>query len=120
MVFNNRGVSGEVLLVRLRSLTQSVQRESVGQVMVIVPCVCACVRVCVSCKCLATHCKPGLKIPQKGLRTAGIELLMLYLNVDAGNSDLAVHVLHSHLPSSVFTQLVAMCRPPLVFVHFGF
>ena len=41
MVFNNRGVSGEVLLVRLRSLTQSVQRESVGQVMVIVPCVCA-------------------------------------------------------------------------------
>lgn len=75
--------------------------------------------VCVSCTCLGGHGVPGMKIPQKSCHTAGIELLMLYFNADSETSDLTVHVLCSQLASSVFTQLVAICRPPPLFVHFG-
>lgn len=85
-------------------------------------CVCVCV-LHMSRTCLGAHRESGTEnTPEKffSSHTAGIELLILYFHVDSESSDLTVHVLYSHLASSVFTQLVVICRPPPLFVHFGF
>lgn len=90
VVFNNRGVSGEVLLVRLISVCSELQsvRESVRES----------VRSwCVLCTCFGAHGESGMQITQKCCPTAGIKLLILYFNAESENSDLTVHKLSSHL-----------------------